>query len=80
MSAQPVLRFGRDSREALFEEIVGSLKGLPKMLREVFVRSHYQGKSTSQIARELGVAESNVRSMLQDANLIFYRQIHRFRI
>ena len=80
MSAQTVLKFNGSSREALFEGIVGSLKGLPRMMREVFVRSHYQSRSTSEIARDLGVSENHVRSMLRDANLIVYRQIHRFRI
>ncbi len=77
--AQAARKFVANPREALFEEIVGSLRVLPEALRDVFVRSHYRGKSTAQIAREIGINESGVRSMLRDANEIFYRRIHRFR-
>ncbi|MFQ5739774.1 MAG: RNA polymerase sigma factor [Acidobacteriota bacterium] len=70
--SQPVIR------EELFEEIVESLKLLPAMLRRVFVQSHYQGKSVSEIAQDTGLAEAPVRSMLRDANHIFYENLHRF--
>lgn len=66
------------NREVLFQDIVQSLKLLPEMLRRVFVRSHYQGKRAEQIARELGISPEVVRSMLRDANEIFYRNLHRF--
>lgn len=77
--AQPARSFAASPREALFEEIVGSLRKLPERLRDVFIRSHYQGKTTAQIAREMGLAENGVRAMLRDANETFYRRIHRIR-
>ena len=72
--------FAFENRDVIFQDIVQSLKLLPDMLRRVFVRSHYQGKRVEQIARELGISQDAVRSMLRDANEIFYRNLHRFSV
>lgn len=80
--AQPALNFqrNRDRRDLLFEEIVDSLNVLPELLREVFVRSHYRSQSVSEIAGELQLPVSSVRDLQRDADEVFYRQLHRFRI
>jgi RNA polymerase sigma factor (sigma-70 family) len=76
--AQPAARFGVSTRDIIYEEIVDSLEKLPEALRAVFVSSHYQGKSNRQIATELGVPDEVVERLLEDANHIFYRSLHRF--
>ncbi len=76
--AQLATKTRKSPREALFKDIVQSLRLLPKMLRRVFVRSHYEGKNVQEIAQELGIPHENVRSMIRDANEIFYRNLHRF--
>lgn len=78
MAHQTLKEKGRSAREILFREITQSLKLLPGMLRRIFVRSHYQGKNELEISRELGIPKETVRSMLRDANEIFYRNLHHF--
>ncbi len=78
--AEAALRFDRFGRISLHQGIVESLSALPGMLREVFVRSHYQGQRTSKIAAELRIPRETAESMLRDANEIFYRRVHKFRI
>ena len=76
---QAVCKFENLDRENLFREIIESLKILPDPLRQVFVRSHYQGRSNAQIAMELGLPEDTVFSMLEDANLSFHHHLHDLR-
>ncbi len=78
--ARAALKFGRFGRISLQQEIIDSLAALPRMLREVFVRSHYQGQQLSEIAQELRIPRETAESLLQDANEIFYHRVHRFRI
>jgi DNA-directed RNA polymerase specialized sigma24 family protein len=75
---QPLLNPENPIRDVLYQEIVESLKLLPKMLREVFIRSHYCDKGPREIAHELGLPVENVKLMLKDANEIFYRNLHHF--
>lgn len=76
--AQPVLHFKRSTRDTLYEEIVESLEGLPEVLRTVFTRSHYDGKSTEKISQEMGIPVDSVDQLLADANQIFYQNLHNF--
>jgi DNA-directed RNA polymerase specialized sigma24 family protein len=80
MAHQALSKRGRSAREILFKEIMQSLKLLPGMLRRIFVRSHYQGKNELEISQELGIPKETVRSMLRDANRIFYRNLHHFNL
>lgn len=76
--AQAAMVLLKSSRDELFVEIVESLDSLPELLRLVFVRSHYQGQGPTQIARQLSVPVSTVKALLEDANQIFYRNLHQF--
>ena len=77
--AQPAMHFPRSSREALYEDIVESLEGLPEVLRAVFTRSHYDGMTAQEISAELSLPSETVDHMLSDANRIFFHNLHRFR-
>lgn len=76
--AQAAMHVPKTSRDALYVEIVESLETLPELLKLVFVRSHYQGQSPTRIAEQLAIPVSSVESMLEDANQIFYRNLHQF--
>lgn len=78
--ARPLLHMVPTSRQVLHEEIVTRLQTLPVVLREVFIRSHYHGQSTTEISAELGIPENSINGILQDANEIFYRSLHCFRV
>lgn len=77
--AQVVFGFDHLDRENLFRGIIESLNTLPDPLRQVFVRSHYQGRSNAQIAGELGLPEDKVFALLEDANRSFHNQLHDLR-
>lgn len=78
--AQAAMEVASFGRYGLHKEIMESLSALPGMLREVFVRSHYQGMTLSDIAKELRIPQETAQSLLEDADEIFYRRIHKFRI
>jgi DNA-directed RNA polymerase specialized sigma24 family protein len=68
-------QMSRSEREELFTRIQSVLNGMPGPLQEVFVLSHYQGLSPSQIARSTGASEEMTRLLLARANKLFFRRL-----
>lgn len=77
--AQPLLNLDLNQREILFSRIVEILDEMPESLRDVFVLTHYEGKSPSEVASILGIPESDFGSLLIQANQYFYRTLRRLR-
>lgn len=71
--AQTWVHFGGLKRDSLYEDILNALDKLPDDLREIFVRSHYEGRSVAQLAGEFGLPRQEVVNRLLRANRLFLR-------
>ncbi len=78
--AQPVFDLSRHTRHHLFEAIIQTLNDMPEQQRKVFVMSHYQGKTSLEIAQALGLDQSKVPRLLHEANMEFFRGVRRLRL
>ncbi|WP_223290924.1 sigma-70 family RNA polymerase sigma factor [Streptomyces avicenniae] len=65
-SAEEVERVEDDRTDRLFDAMLlqDALSSLSGHHREVIVRAYYGGRSTAEVARELGIAEGTVKSRL----------------
>ena len=78
--AQPVFDLSRHTRHQLFEAILETLNEMSEQQRKVFVMSHYQGKSSQEIAHTLEWEESKIPQLLREANLKFFTGVRRQRL
>jgi DNA-directed RNA polymerase specialized sigma24 family protein len=62
-------------RDDLFKDILETLREMPELLAQAFILSHYRGLSKKAIARELGVKEETVPTLLDQANRYFYTSV-----
>lgn len=46
---------------------------MPTMVRQVFILSHYQGRSLHEISKKLGIRETLVASLLRYGNTFLCR-------
>lgn len=59
------------------DQIKGALAGLSNRYRAVIYRSYYLGRTTAQIAAELGTDDDAVKSDLHDALCALRASLHR---
>ena len=77
--AQALITVDPNKREVLAEEIVEALGRLPGDLREVFLLAHYGSIPLKEVARNKGLKESDLDSMISRANRAFFGTLKRFR-
>lgn len=66
---------GSNQRERLFHRILKALDGMPDLLRQTFILSHYRGLSPGRIAQELGVNPREIPSLLRQADHLLYQEL-----
>lgn len=77
--AQALITVDPNKREVLAEEIVEALGRLPGDLREIFLLAHYGSIPLKEVARNKGLKESDLDSMISRANRAFFGTLKRFR-
>jgi len=75
--AQPLLNIDLNQREILFGRIIEVLEEMPATLRDVFVLTHYEGKSPFEITSILGIPVADYENLLNQANQVFYRTLRK---
>lgn len=73
--AQAARNLDRHFREDLYARIVIGLQQMPEELREVFILSHYEGRSLERIAQALGIPPEQVAGLLEEADSRFKHTI-----
>ena len=68
------------SRQGLHERIVGALADMPERLRQVFVLTHYEGLSDSDLALQMGLGRLELASLLSEANSAFRSALEEKRV
>jgi len=70
--AHSYLRVGRD---ILVDQIRRALDAMPPDLREVFVLTHYEGRSFRSVAESLHLNPSELALKVGKANEVFFRSL-----
>jgi DNA-directed RNA polymerase specialized sigma24 family protein len=73
--AQALIDWTVRNRDVLFEQIVRALDQMPADLREVFVLTHYEGKSPWEIAERMHVSTVEINDRISRANDVFFRTL-----
>jgi DNA-directed RNA polymerase specialized sigma24 family protein len=62
-------------RETLFDEIVRALGRMPKDLREIFMLTHYEGKSAWEIAERMHLSPTEIHDRISRSRDVFFRSL-----